>query len=60
MRLSASRIRSINRSIARVNGIVCGTPDRIPYRPLEVPKASGASIPPNTIKVVAVPKSIAG
>ena len=59
MRLSASRIRSINRSIARVNGIICGASDRIPHRPLESPKMSGASIPPHTIKVVAVPKSIA-
>ncbi len=27
MRMSASRIRSINRSIARVNGIICGASD---------------------------------
>jgi hypothetical protein len=58
MRLSANRIRSINRAIARVNGIVCGASDRIPRRSLESPKTSGASIPPHTIKVVAVPKSI--
>ena len=28
MRLSAHRIRSINRSIARVNGIICGASDK--------------------------------
>ena len=27
MRMSASRIRSINRSVARVNGIICGESD---------------------------------
>lgn len=31
MRMSASRIRSINRSIARVNGIICGASD-VPRR----------------------------
>ncbi len=59
MRLSAGRIRSINRSIARVNGIICGASDRIPRHQPESPKVSGASIPPHTIKVVAVPKSMA-
>lgn len=59
MRLSASRIRSINRSIARVNGIICGASDRIPERKFEVPKASEVAIPSHTIKVVAVPRSAA-
>jgi hypothetical protein len=59
MRLSASRIRSINRSIARVNGIICGASDRTPRRPLEAPKPLEFGIPPHTTKVVAVPKSIA-
>jgi hypothetical protein len=56
MRLSASRIRSINRSIARVNGIICGASDRMPQRQFEAPKASGTVIPPHTTKVVAVPR----
>jgi hypothetical protein len=59
MRLSASRIRSINRSIARVNGIICGASDRIPQRQFEAPKAREAAVPPHTIKVVAVPRSAA-
>lgn len=59
MRLSASRIRSINRSIARVNGIICGASDRTPQRQFEAPKVSGTAIPPHTIKVVAVPRSAA-
>ena len=59
MRLSASRIRSINRSIARVNGIICGASDRIPQRNFEAPIAAGASISPQTTKVVAVPRSAA-
>lgn len=55
MRMSASRIRSINRSIARVNGIICGAPDRFPRYPTETPKSLGSAIPPHTIRVVAVP-----
>ena len=59
MRLSASRIRSINRAIARVNGIICGASDRIPQRQVEAPKAKPVAIPPQTIKVVAVPRPAA-
>ena len=59
MRLSASRIRSINRAIARVNGIICGASDRMQPRQLEAPKVSGTTIPPHTTKVVAVPRSAA-
>jgi len=54
MRLSASRIRSINRSIARVNGIICGASDnshRIPPENLKpVATANLASV----VKIVAV------
>jgi hypothetical protein len=57
MRLSASRIRSINRSIARVNGIICGASDRIPQPRFDAPRPTGAAIPAHTIKVVAVPRS---
>ena len=56
MRLSASRIRSINRAIARVNGIICGAsggPRRIHVENAKLP--TGA-IPPNTTRIVAVPK----
>jgi hypothetical protein len=59
MRLSAGRIRSINRSIARVNGIICGASDRIPPRQFEAPKATAVAIPTHIIKVVAVPRSAA-
>jgi hypothetical protein len=59
MRLSASRIRSINRSIARVNGIICGASDRIPQRQFDAPKAIGTPAAPHTLKIVAVPRSAA-
>jgi hypothetical protein len=59
MRMSARRIRSINRSIARVNGIICGASDRIPHRVPEAPKPLGSAIPPHTVKIVAVAKPAA-
>jgi hypothetical protein len=57
MRLSAHRIRSINRAIARVNGIVCGASDRHPTRFTESVKPT---FPPNlsgVVKIVAVAKT---
>lgn len=58
MRMSASRIRSINRSIARVNGIICGASD-VPRRVfVENAKLPTTGIPPHTIRIVAVPKSL--
>ena len=56
MRLSASRIRSINRAIARVNGIICGASDGPRRIHLENPKPPTGAIPPNTTRIVAVPK----
>ena len=58
MRMSASRIRSINRSIARVNGIICGASDAPRRAFVESAKLPTIGIPPNTIKVVAAPKSL--
>ena len=59
MRLSASRIRSINRAIARVQSSAWSAPARNPYRtsansPLAV-SASAAEF----VKVVVVPKTAA-
>lgn len=57
MRLSAERIRSINRAVARVNGIICGASDRQPVRfseslrPMSPPNLAGV------LKVVAVAKT---
>jgi hypothetical protein len=58
MRMSASRIRSINRCIARVNGIICGASDaprRISVQRVKLPTSS---IPPQTTKIVAVAKPL--
>ena len=57
MRLSANRIRSINRSIARVNGIICGASDkscRVPPEHVKrVPNLNLESV----VKIVAAPKA---
>lgn len=57
MRMSASRIRSINRSIARVNGIVCGASDRVPRNPSDARIPTASATPSRTIRIVAVAKS---
>jgi len=57
MRLSASRIRSINRAIARVNGIICGASDGPRRIRVENPKTPTGVIPPNTTRIVAIPKA---
>jgi len=50
MRLSASKIRSINRCLAHNGSIICSGSDEPPRRPVEIPK------PPSPIlKIVAVP-----
>ena len=55
MRLSASRIRSINRAIARVNeSLWSDGPHRIR---VENPKTPTGAIPPNTTRIVAIPKA---
>ena len=56
MRMSASRIRSINRSVARVNGIICGESDAPRRVYVESTKLPLPGIPPHTIRIVAVPK----
>jgi len=57
MRLSADRIRKINRSIARSNGIVCGAPDKT-FRPQVLnPKTLVFMDMASVVKVVAVPRS---
>ena len=56
MRMSAGRIRSINRSVARVNGIICGESDAPRPVFVESTKLPASGIPPHTIRIVAVPK----
>jgi hypothetical protein len=56
MRMSAGRIRSINRSVARVNGIICGESDAPRRFYVESTKVPLSGIPPHTIRIVAVPK----
>ena len=58
MRMSAGRIRSINRSIARVNGIICGESDAPRHVFVESNKLPASGIPSHTIRIVAVPKPI--
>ena len=56
MRLSAHRIRSINRSIARVNGIICGASDKSRRVPPENMKPIASVNLASVVKIVAVPK----
>jgi hypothetical protein len=56
MHLSAGQIRSINRNIARVNGIICGAPDKIVRVPPPSPKPTASLNLDSVIKIVAVPK----
>lgn len=58
MRMSASQIRSINRSIARVNGIICGASDPVRRIPNERPKPVMSVTQGSVIKIVAVPKNV--
>jgi hypothetical protein len=57
MRLSAHRIRSINRSIARANGIIYGASDKthraVPENQKPVPSVSLGSV----VRIVSVPKA---
>lgn len=59
MRMSARRIRSINGTLARINGTSCMTQERNSRHSPEVPPARQSAIPPHTIRIVAVPKPIA-
>jgi hypothetical protein len=56
MRMPASRIRWINRSIARVNGIICGASDNPRRIRVECAKLPTSAIQPNTTRIIAVPK----
>jgi hypothetical protein len=58
MRMSASQIRSINRSIARVNGIICGASDPVRRIPTESSKPVMTVTLGSVIKIVAVPKIV--
>ena len=57
MRLSASRISSINRSIARVNGIICGASDKSHRVPPENLKPAVSVNLASVVRIVAVPKA---
>ena len=57
MRLSADRIRKINRSIARAHGIICGASDKT-FRPQ--PESSKTQVfmdMASVVKVVVVPRA---
>ena len=58
MRLSANRIRSINRSIAKVNGIICGASDGSRQVPVESGKHTTSAIPARTLRIVVARKPI--
>ena len=57
MRLSASRIRSINRAIARVQSSAWSAPTRNPYRTLANPPLAVSASAAEFVKVVVVPRA---
>ena len=57
MRLSASRIRSINRAIARVQSSAWSAPDRTPHRILANPTLAVSVNATEFVKVVVVPRT---
>ena len=57
MRLSAHRIRSINRSIARVNGIIYGALDTTQRSVPEDQKPATSVSLGSVVRIVAVPKA---
>ena len=57
MRLSASRIRSINRAIARVQSSAWSVPVRNPHSTFVNPALSVSASPAEFVKVVVVPGS---
>jgi hypothetical protein len=59
MRLSASRIRSINRAIARVQKFAWSTSDRNRRRSIPSLTSAAALSATPVVKVVAVPRSVA-
>lgn len=58
MSLSAGRIRSINRSLARTHASAYATRDRNAHRLPHTPTLSASMILPGTIKIVAIPRPI--
>ncbi len=59
MRLSASRIRSINRAIVRVQSSAWSAPARNPYRTLANPPLAISASAAEFVKVVVVPRTAA-
>jgi hypothetical protein len=57
MRLSASRIRSINRAIARVQSSAWSVPVRNPHRILANPTWAVSASAAEFVKVVVVPRT---
>ena len=57
MRLSASRIRSINRAITRVQSTAWSAPDRNPHRTLANPTLAVSVKAAEFVKVVVAPRS---
>ena len=57
MRLSASRIRSINRAIARVQSSAWSVPVRNPHRTLANPPQTASASAAEFVKVVVVPRA---
>jgi len=57
MRLSASRIRSINRAIARVQSSAWSAPVRNPYCTLANPPLAVSASAAKFVKVVVVPRT---
>ena len=59
MRMSARRIRSINGTLARINGTSYMTQERNSRHLPEFPATPQSSIPAHTIRIVAVAKPVA-
>ena len=57
MRLSASRIRSINRAIARVQSSAWSAPVRNPHRASANPPLAASASAADFVKVVVVPRT---
>ena len=58
MSLSAGRIRSINRALAKTHAAAYTARDRNPHRLPAYLSSSSSAVPPHTIKIVVVPKPI--
>ena len=58
MSLSAGRIRSINRSLARTHASAYAIRDRNAHHLSQSLTSSASAIPPGTIKIAAVPRPI--